>query len=656
MNLLISLQGGMIMGDLFSSYDIIAVMYELGVLRHLDYAFAKFIYSQEVSENKRVISLLAGLVSYATTKRNNVCIDLSSPLSFFDSVRFNLDSKLMQRFEDVCQDILIILTGVDYTEIFKDASTVGVCPVFGAMSQPLVFSAGRLYLLRYWEAEEVIASSIKERLVLREDLLDAEILPSLDSVYSRFSDYDKTWGQQVAVFMAMRSNLSLITGGPGTGKTTVVAVILALYFRQNPGAKVALVAPTGKAQARLKEAVMEELEHLSVSFAVKDCISNIEFKTVHSLLGLRRNSERRIDKLRYDLVVVDEASMVSVLIFRMLFERLATSTRLILLGDRDQLAAVEGGAVLSDLCASVSELSKFTQSFIDSFSSLMSPSLQLPQVTDSSSLLQDFITPLEFTFRFSSTSGIGQMKDLLLSESDHFNEFMHQDYKNYSDSLSMTEFKSFVPSKNQAQLWSYIESWSCRTEVGEVNFLSYLNSSTISEAYRKFSDFQIITALNKGVLGVEGINNFIINKLSMRVDGSKGLPVMIEKNDYQTGLFNGDIGMFWPDSNGDMKVWFTSSEKDNISDIDGFKAFSPAKLPQYSPAFAMTIHKSQGSGFGAVMLVLPSVESEILTKELLYTAITRAKQKIAIFGSVKSILTTSKIRVCRISGLVDKFR
>ena len=643
------------MGDLFSSYDMIAVLYELGVLRHIDYAFANFIYSEEVSENKRVISLLAGLVSYATTRRNNVCLDLSSPLSFFDSVRFDLNSSSMQRLEGVRQDILSLLSEVDYVEIFKNASTVEICPVFGAMSQPLVFLAGKLYLLRYWEAEEVIVSSIKERLFLREDLVDADLLSSLDSVYSRFNDHEKTCGQQVAVFTAMRSNFSIITGGPGTGKTTVVAVILALYFSQNPNAKVVLVAPTGKAQARLKEAVMEELEHLSVSPTIKNCIRNIDFKTVHSLLGLRRSSERRIDRIRYDLVVVDEASMVSVLLFRVLFDALSISTRLILLGDRDQLAAVEGGAVLSDLCSSVSDLSKFTSGFIDSFSRSMSPRLRLPQVTDSSALLQDFIAPLEFTFRFSSTSGIGRMKDLLLSESKDFTEFVYGGYKQYLDSLSLTEFESIVPSNNQAQLWAYVENWSCRTGGEEVRFLSYLNSSTISEAYRMFSDFQIITALNKGILGVEGINNFIIGKLGMKADGSKGLPVMIEKNDYQTGLFNGDIGMFWPDNNGDMKVWFTSSEKDVVSEVEGFKAFSPAKLPQYSPAFAMTIHKSQGSGFGSVLLVLPSVESEILTKELLYTAITRAKHEITVFGSAKSILNTSKIRVCRISGLVDKF-
>ncbi len=641
--------------DLFLAYDIIAQFKDLGILRSIDKGFAAFIYREEHSSARRLISILAGLLSYATTRANNVCIEIATPLAFFESVQLNLEPQAQQRFAVVCQDIMALLAEVDIPRLVKEASTISEFPELGNTSEPLVCYQGRLYLLRYWEAEEVVYSSVIQRLNLGCETVASGWLQNLSLFYGRFGDSTTTYGQQVALFTALRSMFSVITGGPGTGKTTVVAVLLGLYLQENPAARIALVAPTGKAQARLKEAVYAELEYLRVGDEVKELIKAVEFKTIHRLLGIRRNKPAAGGRLEYDLVVVDEASMVSILLFRQLFTALPLSTRLVLLGDRDQLAAVEGGAVLSDLCKSLKALDTFSADFCAEFGRVMSPELPVPFQAEEVGILQDAIAPLSYTFRFSGASGIGRMKDLLATDQAEFARFMQQGHLDYSDSLVIRDFTSSLSRDNLRDILSFIESWGYANTEGESRFLSYLRADTVAQALAIFAEFQIITLLNRGVLGVAGINQALISRLQLDPAGAKGLPVLIEKNDYQTGLFNGDIGMFWPDSAGDLKVYFPAEGAASGDASMVVREFSPAQLPEFSPAFAMTVHKAQGSGFGGVLLVIPRLEADIFTKELLYTAVTRAKHRIDVFCDSDYVVSAARKEVCRISGLGERF-
>ena len=642
------------MNDLFSEYDIIGVLYELGAVRPLDRSFAAFILREETAEQRRLISVLAGVVSYATTAGNNVCLPLAELEAFLKTMYNETEVKRREQYREVCEDILALLAGVDLSTVFAGSRTVAVAPEEGEEVRPLVFSGGRLYLWRYWVAEEVVVGEIRKRVAETAGGMLPDELPPLAEVYRRFADLATTWWQQVAVFTALRAKFSVITGGPGTGKTTVVAVILALYFQQNPRDRVVLAAPTGKAQARLKEAVFAELEYLNISTAVRESILAVEFKTVHSLLGITRTGQRRIRELRYDLVIVDEASMVSILLFQALFAALSASVSLVLLGDRDQLAAVDGGAVLSDICSSVVAPGRFSGVFLEDLARYLPTIAGFPEEAKKPVLLQDVIAPLEHTFRFAANSGIGRLKDLLSAEPEQIAGFLEEGYISYSETLGITEFASPLASARLHELWSFILNWRTDNAGGTLRYLDYREKADIATAFAAYSEFQIITALNKGLLGVEGINNMLLQVLGMQLAGSKGLPVIIERNDYQNMLFNGDIGMFWPDSAGKLKVWFPESTVENGSAERRFRAFSPAKLPPYSPAFAMTTHKAQGSGFGSVLLVLPAVDSVILTRELLYTAVTRAKRRIDIFAEKSCIVTASNKRVCRISALEDK--
>ncbi len=646
--------------NLFSSYDMVGALRELGILRHIDVTFAAFIQRQDTSINSKVISILAGLVSFTTTRLNNVCLDLTDPLGIFDITSGqSLSDEDSNRFLEICSDISSVILDGDLEEVFLSSNVVCVEPTNPRVPYPMVYSSGKLYLQRYWEAECVISSALIQR-ISSSGSIDPSVNFSygLESVYSRFSDSIKTFGQQLGVFTAMRSSLSVITGGPGTGKTTVVSVILALYLKDNPDARIALVAPTGKAQARLKEAVFDELEFLTIPSEVHTRLQQIEFKTIHRLLGLARDHANTPKVLRYDLIVVDEASMVSVLLFQKFFSAVSLSTKIVLLGDRDQLAAVEGGAVLSDICSSAGELGAFSPDFIESFKNNMPEKLGLPKLATSTNVMQDFVVPLEHTFRFSSTSGIGRMKDILSSEADvELSKFIGASHKEYADSFGLHRFHSLIPTNMQRELLNFIDSWTYSDSEGiEKKFVSYLEADTVNEAFKLFSEFQIITALNKGAIGVDSINQLLAMSLGLNLEGARGLPVMIAKNDYQTGLFNGDIGMYWEDKSGKLKVWFPDSTATTDSEVPLFKSFLPSQIPEHSLSFAMTIHKSQGSGFGAVLLLLPTVSSEILTKELLYTGITRAKNRIDIFGSVESIINTAKRKVCRFSGLVEKLR
>ncbi len=466
---------------------------------------------------------------------------------------------------------------------------------------PLVLHNRKLYLHRYFHYETRLAEQISKM---------AEVtLPGQDHAKlldSHFNDTgpEKDW-QKEAAKVALHKPLTIICGGPGTGKTTTVVKILALLLlTAEQSLDVALAAPTGKAAMRLSEAIGNSIERMRLPEEIQKAIPG-QAQTLHRLLGFRRSSPQfrhnRQNPMGWDVVVVDEASMVDLAMMSKLVDALKPGARLLLLGDKDQLASVESGAVLGD--------------FIKS--------------------LPDNTVELKKTYRFddnikqlaaSINSGDGSAAWALLTDNSAANTTVLQ-----ADLISYIT-KQYA--KYMEKVYRFPE-----VDVGEV--------------FAAFNSFQVLCAIHYGSKGVQGINSRVEASLARRGFDCRpdswypGRPVLITRNDYSLDLFNGDIGICLPDSAGaNMKVWFERSD-------GGLKSYSPYRLPSCETVFAMTIHKSQGSEFDEVVVVLSDEDNRILSRELLYTAVTRAKKSVRLFAERQVFDQALSRNIERCSGLAD---
>ncbi len=498
---------------------------------------------------------------------------------------------------------------------------------------PLVLdSAGRLYLMRYYKYEQTLAQKIKF-LAAHPVTYDAvRLKDGLDRFFP--VNGDKPDWQKVAGVAAVTRGFSAVTGGPGTGKTTTAARILALILEQNPLSKTVLCAPTGKAAKRLAEAVTGALGNLDCEDRIKEAIPS-EAQTLHRLLGFgsdpARTAYNEKRPLSADVIVIDEASMVSLPLMSRLVSAMKEGARLILLGDRDQLSSVEAGFVLGDICDSggVHEYSKEFSGLVQSLTGCI--------LASGESSLQDSIVELRKNFRFASGSGIGN-----LSSSIKDGRFSALDFKNSEDVLV-----------RQTPGISGIKEAISEKVIG--HFTPYLASKDISGKLALFNSFRILCALREGPYGVSGINATVAGILasagliSPRGEYYDMMPVMITRNDYALRLFNGDIGIVAKRADGVLEAWFPQA----AGNAQTMRNIPVTRLPENEPVFAMTVHKSQGSEFDNVLLILPEKDSEVLTKELIYTGITRARKSLEIWANPDILDTASKRTALRASGLRD---
>ena len=470
---------------------------------------------------------------------------------------------------------------------------------------PLVIEQDRLYLYRYWHYENRLAQQLTK-------MTQVYISPKLKITTDSSAMLDKYFGmsttidwQRSAAIMAVNQAFCMITGGPGTGKTTTVVKILALLLElSDQPLIIALAAPTGKAAMRLQESIGFNKAALPCSTAIKSAIPETVM-TLHRLLGakppspyFRHNAKQ---PLVYDLVVVDEASMVDLALMSKLLDALKPSARLILLGDKDQLASVESGAVLTDL------------------------TMALPQQT------------------------------LELQKSHRFDD----DIKNLAIAINLQQ---------DHEAWRLLQSGNKNIAVLETDIIDYITKQQIaylqlitSEAkfidiYKAFNRFQALCATRLGNNSVYDITRAVEHSLSekklINISGTWycGRPIIITKNNTALQLYNGDIGICLRDKEqGDqLRVFFQRAD-------GSVKKYLPARIAYCETVFAMTIHKSQGSEFDEVLIILPETNNPILTKELLYTAITRAKKTIKLVVNASVFSSTVGQRVQRVTGLVDKF-
>lgn len=469
---------------------------------------------------------------------------------------------------------------------------------------PLVLDdSNRLYLRRYWNYQQRLAVALRRK-----------------ASNSRPIDRGKAGTQAGAIDSAVANALTIISGGPGTGKTTTVLHILSRLL-QKPGnerLRVALAAPTGKAAARLEETIRMGLEVLDCPEEVKRRMP-VSASTVHRLLGVRGNSvyfrHDRENPLPFDLLVIDEASMVALPLLCKLFDALPEAARIILLGDRDQLASVEPGAVLADM--------------VDAAASPGSP-------------LRDAVVTLEKNYRFSEESGIhhlcgavrrgaaAQAVGILRAQS-------HPDLL----SLEPNESRELAARFSEAILRG---------------FSACAAAKQPAAALAELKNFRVLAALRRGPFGVEGLNRKIESILReaglvpRQVTASyAGKPVLITQNDHQFQLYNGDVGILLPDLEAkenpeQLWAWFIGKE-------NTLRRFAPARLPQHEAAYAMTVHKSQGSEFDRVLFILPDEDTPVLTRELIYTGLTRARSRVELWWTESVFETAVTRRAERNSGL-----
>ena len=538
------------------------------------------------------------------------------------------------------EDVIYQYKDLDWTELNSNA----LVSITDNDKKPFVFYEDNLYLYRYFNYESQIVSNIKtliseekEQYQSRKSFLtaNAEYIkkPQVVSDNDNVSNVEKIDWQLVACINSFLSNFSIITGGPGTGKTTTVAKLLALLYKENENLKVALSAPTGKAGNRMLESL--STNNSIENFGIKDKIDALKPFTIHRLLGDKRNSTSfkhdSNNSLNYDVVIVDEASMVDMALFSKLLESIKPTSRIIFLGDKEQLASVEAGSLFGDLCNSLdtlNELSEDNFDFINTFLKVENKLIDSFKQPKQNNLLFGHIIDLKRSYRFDIESEIGNLsKAIINSKVDDVSDF-------FNDKQTVKIDVDY----NDSTLREFVKT-----------FDSYVEEEDTKKALEILNNSKILCAVKQGKNGVYEVNKKIEQifkgKLKTNQLFYENRPILVTKNYKDLDLFNGDIGIIRND-----EACFLNSNNE-------IEKVRPALIAECETVFAMTIHKSQGSEYNNVLVILPeSSENKLLTKELLYTAVTRAKKNVTIQATKEVVLSTVQKSVKRSSGIIAKIK
>lgn len=469
--------------------------------------------------------------------------------------------------------------------------------------KPFVLEDSRFYLARYWDHERVVAGALRQR--ASADCVQGDVATLQQGLSLLFSG-EPGDRQRLAAIVAQLKPLTLISGGPGTGKTTTVVKLLALLLMQQPGLRIGLAAPTGKAAQRLAEAIRAAKGGLPVAQQVLDAIPEVA-NTLHRLLGAQGDTGRfrhgPENPLALDALVIDEASMIDLAMMRATLDAVSPSTRLILLGDRNQLASVEAGSVFGDICA----FEGFSAAFLQQLEIFGVDEPSRPDVP----ALGDCRVELTRSYRFDAASGIGA---LARASRDGDSEAFAQAFSaTHNDIVWEQDGKE--------------PALRVRIQAGYAAYVQTLHTGDVAAAFAAFQRFRVLCAHRKGPAGVEGLNRLAETALGVPAAHTwyEGRPVLISANDYALRLFNGDVGLCLRTPEG-LRVFFESG-------VGQYRSLLPGRVPAHETAYAMTVHKSQGSEFEDVLLVLPEQLTPVLNRPLVYTAITRAKKRFALWGS-----------------------
>lgn len=656
---------------------------EVGWLRALDRALAIFL--DDMQPDAEPLALLGAALASHQLGHGHVCLDLQQTLRSPD-LALSLPPEGEQAGEGVRlpSDLLRSLSLSSWCSALQASNLVAAADggaeraSADSAARPLVLCGQRLYLRRYWNYERQVADSLRARLATPLTT-PPDLRQRLGQLFAG-ADQQPDW-QKLACALAARGAFSVITGGPGTGKTTTVVRLLALLQAPAVAAgrplRIHLAAPTGKAAARLTESIGGQVGRLATSEAVREQIPR-QVTTLHRLLGSLPNTRRFRhhggNPLALDVLVVDEASMIDLEMMATLLDALPLRARLILLGDKDQLASVEAGAVLGDLCrdAEQGRYSASTRQWLEQIGDypLDDPDLE-PGDALTHPLAQQTVM-LRHSHRFGAASGIGKLARTVnrgqaaaaravLASGDHA-DLGSQVLRGPDDpallqrvlgSATLPGYAGYLhtltESRPDAQLPAADPAWEHWAQA----------------VLQAFDRFRILCAVRKGAWGTEGINQTVAALLHRRGllpeprGWYEGRPVLVTRNDYSLGLMNGDIGIALrvpePALHSDEPERMALRVAFPRNDGSGSLRFVlPSRLNEVETVFAMTVHKSQGSEFAHALLVLPEARSPVLTKELVYTAITRASQHFTLLEARPGIFEDAVAqRVERASGLLS---
>lgn len=696
-------------GDTSRMLGVLDQWVERGWLRALDAGFARFLWTEE-RQTPPLLVLAAALASHQLG-RGHVCLDLQATL---DDPTFALslppDGPQALTAAEPPQAPADVLAGVNlarWLAALDQPALVGA----DAGNTPLVLVGTRLYLRRYWQYEQDVRAGIERRLAasvqMEASLQAGSARAALDVLFPpRAANATGADWQKLACALAARSAFSIMTGGPGTGKTTTVVKLLALLqtlaldgaanpLRPARPLRIRLAAPTGKAAARLNASIAGAVAQLPVDAlpngaAVREAIPTV-VTTLHRVLGTRPESRRfrhdASNPLPVDVLVIDEASMVDLEMMAAVLDALPASARLILLGDKDQLASVEAGAVLGELCQRAGE-GHYTPVTRDWLLAATGERIEAAMLDEQGTALDQSIAMLRQSHRFSAQSGIGQLAALVnAGDAAAVARIWTQGHADLAllvcSATDDASFKALVidgcggasDASASAQLFG-ANGEPGRPRYGYRHYLETMHTQRPGrydepEAFdiwartvlKAHGEFQLLCALRRGPWGVEGLNKRIARLLqeddliTVRGEWYPGRPVLVTRNDYELGLMNGDIGIALElpgatDESSVLRVAFPAADG-----TGGIKWVLPSRLQAVETVLALTVHKSQGSEFMHAALVLPDTFSPILTRELVYTGITRARAFLTLATPQgKPVLEQAVYaKVQRASGLMAGF-
>ncbi len=666
----------------------LALLQELkkeNAISQADYYFAQFIAEKQQAENdpqevKDLAIFLSALCSYHQQQAGHTCVKLTDKLL---QNPFNLGQEKqewLQKFQakmvfpvSQWQEVLaqhIAFTQTPETEI-----------------KPLVFKFNALYFYRVWQDEDRIAHFFNQyfQQETQNKFSAQEIKEVLDrffpQAFSQLMPGEAHHYQKMAVATAIKQPFCILTGGPGTGKTTTVTrLLLALQTLAQGRLSIKLVAPTGKASARLTESLQNSLrdlqnrENIQISEELKQQLPQ-EAETLHRLLGVRyfgtETKYHARNPINVDVLVVDEASMIDLTLMATLINALRPETKLILLGDQDQLSSVEAGAVLAELgkfqyngqqqllpyspahCAYLAETTG---------ENLFAQAQALP--------FRDCLCHLVASRRFGSRPQIGELARAINARRGEESWQLFAKYPQ-SEQIALINFDQIqtFSKPEEFQLRQCVQAVVKRAVEEYADYLNYIQSlhqqnlpmqNYVEQIFQKFNQIRFLTALRKNALGSETLNQLIFEALKNKgllhfhqgKENYLGKPILITQNDRNVNLYNGDIGLYLLESNANGekqgRYWFENGNNE-----------LPSRLPAHESAFVMTVHKSQGSEFKHTFLVLPREFNPVLSKELIYTGVTRAKEKISIFSSEKvwkySVRTATERQSALGEALMEKY-
>jgi exodeoxyribonuclease V alpha subunit len=575
--------------------------------------------------------------------------ELMNRLAKVPSPELKLAAKLVSNFRER-GDVCVALPAITFTHASKIGGpdvpplrswvrklrASGVVGGPGEFAPLILDKAERLYLQRYWKYEDELGRNLQARLrdnPIR-DFSQTELAKNLEKLFPVQSDL-----QKVAAFVAATSRLCVISGAPGTGKTRTIVLICALLIALAGKRELnfALATPTGKAAARLKETIAQTRLALRLPEHVK---LPADASTIQRLLGAKGDSPHfRHDAknpLAADVVIVDEASMIDLALLAKLFDAVRPDARVILVGDKDQLASVEAGSAFRDICTPGLEPG-ISVSLAEAFGKCTGEELEGTSASEAP--IHPVVVELRRNYRFTPETGIAELSSAV-NQGDA------------EGAIAVLKSGGRIRWRPTPLVKNFERELRERVLP---RFEKFLTLTDPVEALSQLAEFAVLCGLRRGPFGAETVNGLLERMLrdtGRRVEGDgryyAGEPVIIARNDYNVGLFNGDLGIVLPDAtSGELRVFFRGEDSDVLN-------FAPGRLPAHQPAFALTVHKSQGSEFRDALVILPEKDAPVLTRELLYTGVTRVRETVEVWATEHILRQTIERKIERSSGLRDR--